>query len=52
MDLATIIGAVGGVSLLGWAVYLQGVYGIFLSLTSILIVGGGTLAGTMISFSL
>src|SRR6056297_1037109 len=52
MDLATIIGMITGVVLLGGAVLLGGNFIIFLSLQSVLIVIGGTLAGTMVSYSL
>ncbi len=52
MDLATIIGVVLGIVLLGGSILLGGNAIIFISLQSILIVFGGTLAGTMVSFSL
>lgn len=51
MDLSTIIGAISGILLFGGAIILGGNAVIFLSLQSIMIVLGGTLAGTMISFS-
>ncbi len=52
MDLATIIGVIVGFVLLGGAVIMGGNSIIFLSLESLLIVVGGTLAGTMVSNSL
>lgn len=52
MDLATLIGIIFGVALLGGAIVMEGNAIIFYSLKSIMIVLGGTLAGTMISYSL
>ncbi|AZO94047.1 MotA/TolQ/ExbB proton channel family protein [Halocella sp. SP3-1] len=52
MDLATLIGIIFGVTLLGGAIVMDGNAIIFYNLRSILIVIGGTLAGTMISYSL
>lgn len=52
MDLATVIGIVVGVVLLGGAIILGGNAIIFFNLDSILIVLGGTIAGTMVSYSL
>ncbi|MTI58790.1 MAG: motility protein A [Firmicutes bacterium] len=52
MDLATLIGIIFGVTLLGGAIVMDGNAMIFYSLRSILIVLGGTLAGTMVSYSL
>lgn len=52
MDLATLIGIIFGVTLLGGAIVMDGNAIIFYSLRSILIVLGGTLAGTMVSYSL
>ncbi len=51
MDFSTIIGAISGVLLFGGAIIVGGNAVIFLSLQSIMIVLGGTIAGTMISFS-
>ncbi len=51
MDISTIIGAFAGVILFGGAIIMGGNTVIFLSLQSIMIVLGGTLAGVMISFS-
>ncbi|MFP4661037.1 MAG: motility protein A [Halanaerobiales bacterium] len=52
MDLATIIGLIIGVVLLGGSIILGGNVIIFVSIQSALIVFGGTLAGTMVSYSL
>ncbi len=52
MDLATIIGLVLGVILLGGSILLGGNAIIFVSLQSALVVFGGTLAGTMVSYSI
>lgn len=52
MDLATIIGVIIGVVLLGGAIVMGGNWIIFLSLESALIVFGGTIAGTMVDYSL
>lgn len=52
MDLATIIGLIFGVVLIGGAILMDGNGAIFYSLRSILIVLGGTFAGTMVSYSL
>ena len=52
MGISTIIGIIAGILLLGGAVILQGDAIIFLSLDSLMIVLGGTLAGTLVSFSL
>lgn len=51
MDLATIIGLLIGVGLVGGSLFLDGNPNIFYDLRSILIVFGGTFAGTMISYS-
>lgn len=52
MDLATLIGLFSGIVLIGGALIMDGNVGIFYDLRSILIVLGGTVAGTMISYSL
>ncbi|HKL13217.1 MAG TPA: MotA/TolQ/ExbB proton channel family protein [Halanaerobiales bacterium] len=52
MNLSVVIGIVLGVVLIGGAIFLGGNAIIFLSVQSIMIVLGGTLAGTMASFSL
>ncbi len=51
MDLATIIGVITGIILISGAIFLGGQPIIFVSVQSFLIVFGGTLAGTMIAFS-
>ena len=52
MNLSTVIGIVVGIVLVVGAIFLGGNAVIFLSLQSIMIVLGGTLAGTFVSFSL
>ncbi len=52
MNLSTIIGIVLGIVLVVGAIFLGGNAIIFLSVQSIMIVLGGTLAGTFVSFSL
>src|SRR6056297_2498518 len=52
MNLSTIIGVITGLVLVVGAIFLGGNFIIFLSLQSIMIVLGGTIAGTFVSFSL
>ncbi|MFW6386419.1 MAG: motility protein A [Bacillota bacterium] len=52
MDLATLLGIIIGVVLLGGSIILGGNAIIFLSLQSLMIVLGGTTAGTMVGYSL
>jgi chemotaxis protein MotA len=52
MDIATIVGVIVGVGLLGWALQAGGGFGMFIDIPSILIVGGGTIASTLINFPL
>jgi chemotaxis protein MotA len=52
MDLGTVIGLVLGIVLLLGSILVGGSLGIFINIPSILIVVGGTIAATMISFSL
>ncbi|MDD4526576.1 MAG: MotA/TolQ/ExbB proton channel family protein [Candidatus Margulisbacteria bacterium] len=52
MDLTTILGIVSGVSLILLAIFIQSGLGIFVSLPSLLIVTGGTIAATLISYPL
>lgn len=52
MDIATIIGIVGGFALIFITVVIGGSIGIFLSVPSILVVGGGTLASALINYPL
>lgn len=51
MDLSTLIGILTGIVLLGGAIIMGGNAVIFLSVQSLMIVLGGTLAGTMVSYS-
>ncbi len=51
MDIITLIGLITGVVLLTGAIILGGQPIIFVSLESILIVVGGTMAATMINYS-
>ncbi|SDL73925.1 motility protein A [Halarsenatibacter silvermanii] len=51
MDIITIIGVISGISLISGAIILGGQAFMFVSLESIMIVGGGTLAATMINYS-
>lgn len=52
LDRSTIIGLILGFSLIIGAIMLQGELGLFLSLSSFIIVSGGIIAATMVSFSL
>lgn len=52
MDLATIIGVILGIVLLSGAIILGGNVMFFVNMQSVLIVLGGTLAGTMVSVSM
>jgi len=52
VDLATIIGLIAGILLLLGAVFVEGNVILFINLPSVLIVMGGTLAATMISYPL
>lgn len=52
MDLATIVGLFSGFALIGTAIALGGSPASFINVPSVLIVVGGTLAATMICFSL
>lgn len=51
LDRSTIIGLFLGFSLIIGAIVLQGDIGLFISLSSFVIVGGGIVAATMVSFS-
>lgn len=51
LDRSTIIGLILGFSLIIGAILLQGSLGLFLSLSSFIIVTGGIIAATMVSFS-
>ena len=52
MDIATIFGVLCGVGLIGWALQSGGGFGMFFDIPSLLIVGGGTIASTLINFPL
>ena len=52
MDIATIIGVVVGIGLIGWALQAGGGIGMFLDVPSVMIVVGGTIASTLINFPL
>lgn len=52
MDLATIIGVVSGISLIVASILLGSGLGLFFNVPSIMIVGGGTLAATLIAYPL
>ncbi|MGB0748862.1 MAG: MotA/TolQ/ExbB proton channel family protein [Magnetospiraceae bacterium] len=50
MDLATLIGIIAGLGVVGAAIFLGGDFGAFIDVPSLLIVGGGTTAATFIKF--
>ncbi len=52
MDLGTIFGIVAGLSLITGAVILGGEMAIFINIPGMMIVGGGTIAATLITFPL
>ena len=52
MDLATIIGIISGITLLGAAIAVDGTLRGFLNLPSLLVVLGGTVAATLVNHSL
>lgn len=52
MDKSTIIGFVGGFSLVIGAILLQGEIGLFLSMSSLVIVGGGVFSSAFINYSI
>lgn len=51
MDITVIVGIVAGISLVIWGIALGGDLGVFYDFPSIVITLGGTLAGTLISYS-
>lgn len=51
MDLATIVGLIAGAVIFGAVALLGGNVGVFISVQSVLVVFGGTLAGVMISYT-
>lgn len=52
MDLATIIGVVSGVGLIIVSILLGSGLGLFINIPSLMIVGGGTLAATLVAYPL
>ncbi|GAB4333926.1 MAG: MotA/TolQ/ExbB proton channel family protein [Calditrichia bacterium] len=52
MDLATIIGIFSGLGLIGYAILSNGDFSIFIDIPSMMIVGGGTIAATLIAYPL
>ncbi|MBF0401632.1 MAG: MotA/TolQ/ExbB proton channel family protein [Magnetococcales bacterium] len=52
MDLATVIGLVGGFALILWAILMGGQLKMFIDIPSVLIVFGGTLAAIFVKFRL
>ncbi len=52
MDIATILGIVSGLGLIAVSIFMGGEVGIFVNAPSMMIVGGGTIAATLISFPL
>lgn len=52
MDLATLVGLIAGMGLLIWAIMMEGDIMLFWSLSSIMIVFGGTIAAIMVNFSM
>jgi chemotaxis protein MotA len=52
MDIATIIGLIGGTVLICYAIFLGGSVNIFIDIPSVLIVVGGTVATSFIKFSM
>ncbi len=52
MDIATIIGILSGLGLIGSAIFSNGNYEIFLHLPSLMIVFGGAIAATLVNFAL
>jgi chemotaxis protein MotA len=52
MDIATIVGVIVGIGLIGWALQSGGGIGMFFDVPSVMIVVGGTIASTLINFPL
>src|SRR5438874_643376 len=52
MDIMTIVGALGAISLLGYGVWHEGALGAFMNMHGIQLVVGGTFCATMINSSL
>ena len=52
MDIATILGVFSGLGLIAYAIIMGGDFAIFISIPSMMIVGGGTLAASLIAYPL
>ena len=52
MDIATVVGLIAGFGLVFTAIFLGGSPGVFVDIKSVLIVGGGTIAATLINYPL
>jgi chemotaxis protein MotA len=52
MDIATVVGLIAGIGLVITAILMGGEPGVFINIPSILIVGGGTIAATLINYPL
>ncbi|MCS7082776.1 MAG: motility protein A [Bacteroidetes bacterium] len=52
MDLSTLIGIVGGLGLIGASILMGSGFSVFVDIPSAIIVLGGTMAGTLVSFPL
>lgn len=52
MDIATVIGIVAGFGLIFLSIIIGGPIGIFINIPSIVVVGGGTIASTLINYPL
>ena len=52
MDIATIVGVIVGIGLIGWALQSGGGISMFFDVPSVMIVVGGTIASTLINFPL
>ncbi len=52
MDIATVLGIISGLGLITASIFMGGEVGIFINVPSIMIVGGGTIAATLIAYPL
>jgi len=52
MDLATLLGVFSGLGLIAYAIIMGGDFSIFVNIPSMMIVGGGTLAASLIAYPL
>jgi len=50
MDLATVIGLIGGMALVGWSILTGASFSVFIDAPSIVMVVGGSIAATLIAF--